>query len=54
MELETFIKNNDKERSLESIAMESIERNFGGLELGKEGDKPWMSTKKVKQLFSNI
>ena len=49
-----LLKNNDKTRSLESIAMESIERNFGGLELAKEGDKPWMSTKKVKQLFSNI
>ena len=43
---------NHKTNSLESIAMESIERNFGGLELDKEDNTIWSSTKKVKKLFS--
>ena len=49
-----LLKINDKSRTLENIAMESIERNFGGLELDKEGDKIWMSTTKFKQIFSKI
>ena len=50
-----LLKINDKARTLENIAMESIERNFGGLELDKEEDnKIWMSTKKFKQIFSKI
>ena len=32
--------------------MESIERNFGELELDKEDNTIWMSTKKFKQIFS--
>ena len=47
-----LLKNNTN-RTFENIALESIERNFGGLELNKEKDnKIWPSTKKVKQLFS--
>ena len=42
---------NHKTNSLESIAMESIERNFGGLELDKEDNTIWSSTKKFKKLF---
>ena len=44
------IDNNNK--SLENIAMESIERNFGGLELDREDEIKWSSTKKFKQIFS--
>ena len=48
-----LLKYNIKKQSLESIAMESIERNFGGLELDKEeANIKWPSTKKFKQLFS--
>ena len=43
-----ILKSNISEQSPESIAMESIERNFGGLEL----DTKWNSTKKFKQIFS--
>ena len=46
------IKNNTSKKSLEKIAMESIERNFGGLELDREGDTLCPSTKKFKELFS--
>jgi len=46
------IKNNISKKSLEKIAMESIERNFGGLELDKEGKTLCPSTKKFKELFS--
>ena len=46
------IKNNTSKKSLEKIAMESIERNFGGLELDKEGKTLCPSTKKFKELFS--
>ena len=45
------IKNNAEKKSLEKIAMESIERNFGGLELDKEGKTLCPSTKKFKELF---
>ena len=38
--------------SPEIIAMESIERNFGGLELDLEDNTKWSSTKKFKQIFS--
>ena len=49
-----LLKNNVKTKSLESIAMESIERNFGGLELDKEDkNNIWSSTKKFKKIFSN-
>ena len=41
-------------KSLESIAMESIERNFGGMELDKEGNTLCPSTKKFKEIFSKI
>ena len=42
----------NKKESLENIAMESIERNFGGLELDKEDENgEWSSTKKLKQIF---
>ena len=46
------IKNNINKKSLEKIAMESIERNFGGLELDKEGKNLCPSTKKFKEIFS--
>ena len=46
------LKNNANKKSLEKIAMESIERNFGGLELDKEGKSLCPSTKKFKELFS--
>ena len=46
------LKNNDDKKSLESIAMCSIERNFGGLELVKDG-KAFSSTKKYKEIFSD-
>ena len=46
------IKNNTSRKPLETIAMESIERNFGGLELDKEGITLCPSTKKFKELFS--
>ena len=49
-----LLKNNSKNQSIENIAMESIERNFGGLELDKEDNKIWPSTKKVKELFSKF
>ena len=45
------IKNNTSKKSLEKIAMESIERNFGGLELDKEKTL-CPSTKKFKEIFS--
>ena len=41
------LKQNINELSLEQIAMESIERNFGGLELKKN----YPSTKKFKEIF---
>jgi hypothetical protein len=51
-----LLKNNNN-KSPESIAMESIERNFGGLELDFE-DKlnysKWSSIKKFKQIFSKL
>jgi len=43
------LKNNVNKKSLESIAMESIERNFGGMELDKEGNTLCPSTKKFKE-----
>ena len=46
------IKNNSSKEPLEKIAMESIERNFGGLELDKEGTNLCPSTKKFKEIFS--
>ena len=46
------LKNNVEKKSLEKIGMESIERNFGGLELDKEGTELCPSTQKVKALFS--
>ena len=45
------LKNNVNKKSLEKIAMESIERNFGGLELDKEGKSLCPSTRKFKELF---
>ena len=47
-----ILKRNISEQSSESIAMESIERNFGGLELDKEDNIKWNSIKKFKQIFS--
>ena len=47
-----LIKDNSDNKSLESIAMESIERNFGGLELNKEDNNIWNSTKKFKEIFN--
>ena len=47
-----LLKSNNNTRSLENIAMESIERNFGGFELDREDNTIWMSTKKFKQIFS--
>ena len=45
---------NIQAKSLEIIGMESIERNFGGLELDKEKDNTiWPSTKKFKEIFSD-
>ena len=53
IKIATRLLKNNTNRSFEGIAMESIERNFGGLELDKEKNKKiWPSTKKVKQLFS--
>ena len=46
------LKNNINKKTAESIAMESIERNFGGLELDKEDNNKWNSTKKFKEIFS--
>jgi len=46
-----LLKNNNN-KSPESISMESIERNFGGLELDLEDNTKWSSTKKFKQIFS--
>ena len=46
------LKNNVKNISLEKIAMESIERNFGGLELNLEGNTLHPSTKEFKEIFS--
>ena len=48
------MKDNISQKSLEKIAMESIERKFGGLELTRE-DKNYPhypSTKKFKEIFS--
>ena len=47
-----LLKNNNNNISPENIAMESIERNFGGLELDLEDNTKWSSTKKFKQIFS--
>ena len=46
------LKNNANKKSLEKIAMESIERNFGGLELDKEGKHLCPSTRKFKDIFT--
>ena len=46
------LKNNVDKKSLEKIGMESIERNFGGLELTQEGTPNYPSTKKFKEIFS--
>ena len=46
-----ILKSNFSQESSENIAMESIERNFGGLELDKEAKIKWNSTKKFKQIF---
>ena len=47
------LKNNRNKISLEKIAMESIERNFSGLELDKEaGNTLCLSTKIFKDFFS--
>ena len=48
-----LLKNNEY-KPLESIAMDSIERNFGGLEFDKEDNVKWSSTKKFKHIFSKI
>ena len=47
-----LLKNNNNNKTLENIAMESIERNFGGLELDREDNINWSSTKKFKKIFS--
>ncbi len=52
-----MLKNNKQNsRTIENIAMESIERNFGGLELEERGDNnniiKFNSSKKFKQIFS--
>ena len=46
------LKNNVDNKPLEKIAMESIERNFGGLELNLEGNSLCSSTRKFKEIFS--
>ena len=48
------IKNNVDNKPLEKIAMESIERNFGGLEFNLEGNSILSSTRKFKEIFSKI
>ena len=48
-----MLKANNNKELVEKIAMESIERNFGGLELGKEEiNKKWSSIKLFKKIFS--
>ena len=46
------LKNNMNHKSLEKIAMESIEMNFGGIELYKEENNPLPSIKTFKEMFS--
>ena len=46
------LKYNKNEKSLEQIAMESIERNFGGIKLNSNKTK-LSSIKKFKQIFQN-
>ena len=45
------IENKEKEKSLEKITIESIERNFGGLDLKQKEGKIMTSINKFKEIF---